>query len=570
MKKFLPFILFSCIAFFNIHGQVVFTPVVSSGLLAITDIESARDGSGKLYIVERRGVIRIVNTATNTILAQQFLSIQDSVMDDGNERGLLGLAFHPNYPASPYIYVNYVREGTIINRIARFTVPAGSPDNATETSMLVLMDILGLQSNHKAGDMAFGPDGYLYIGTGDGGGGGDPGDNGQDTTERLGKILRINVDVAGGGNNYTSPSDNPFFGGGSGLDEIWMYGLRNPWRFSFDRNNGDFWIADVGQNLREEVNWIPNGTGAGLNLGWDCREGFDVYDPPTPSYCNGATFTPPIYQYPHNCTPEPCPEGNSITGGFVSRGNDYPDLEGLYLAIDYVSGDLFIFEQVPPGSGNFTVTLQNSTGGPNYNITTFGEDDDGELYAGNLSGILYRVSMGTLLPLQWEDLDATPIGNGNRIRWTLHNFLNVDYFEVQRSATSDFTDFVKLVNVIPNPDENSYSYDDPYIHTDGAFYRIAAYINDGSIEYSPIARILPDPLSKPSLTFDFNHNMWRIQLPPFWQNGDLILYDLQGRVMYKTNLDKKDHIDLSKQMPAGVYFISLRSNEGTWSNRIVR
>lgn len=557
MKKILLwfFFLYALVAF---GQEFQFTPITVSGtpaLVGITDITGSGEGvSEKLYIVEKRGVIRIVQN--NAIAAQQFLSIENLVEEDG-ERGLLGLAFHPDFPVSRYFYVNYVIQGTITTRISRFTVPVGSPGNADEASELILLEFAGLETNHKAGDIAFGPDGFLYITTGDGGGGGDPGDNGQDNNEWLGKILRINVDVSSGGLNYSNPPTNPFVGV-PGLDEIFMIGLRNPWRMSFDRETGDLWIADVGQGLWEEVNRIPAGTGAGRNLGWNCKEGFHNYEP---QHCDvNDILTSPIMEYRH------CPDGTnqcgaSITGGFVYRGNDYPDMYGKYIAVDFSSND--IWEILFPDSLSY-----ESNG--NSGITTFGEDDFGELFAGNLAGVLYRVTMGQPLAIQWESLVAIPINNGNRISWTLHDFLNVDYFEVQRSSASGFNDFVKLVNITPDPDEVSYSYDDPYIHTDGVYYRIGAYINDGSIEYSPVARILPDPLSKPSLTFDFNTNMWRIAVPANWQTGDLTLYDLQGRVVYTTQMNDRDHVDLSKPVPPGVYFISIRSIEGTWSDRIVR
>src|SRR6187455_2145275 len=207
---------------------VAFTPVTLTGpaLVNPVDIASAQDGSGRLFIVEKRGTIRIIQN--NAVQNAYFLDIQTQVMNSG-ERGLLGMAFHPLYPDSPYVYVNYVINGTITNRISRFTLNTGNANDLVETSQLILLSQTGVQTNHKAGDLAFGPDGYLYIGMGDGGGGGDPTIAGQNINTLLGKMLRIDVDNPAAPLNYGIPQDNPYVGV-DGLDEIWAIGMRNPWR----------------------------------------------------------------------------------------------------------------------------------------------------------------------------------------------------------------------------------------------------------------------------------------------------------------------------------------------------
>src|SRR5688572_30877339 len=228
MRKILP-LLFGLFTL-SLNGQEVeFTPVTLAGtaLQAITDITSAGDGSGRIFVVEKRGAVRIIRN--DTVLTQEFLSITNLVINNG-ERGLLGMAFHPQYPDSPYIYVNYVMANSIVTRVSRFTVPAASPNNANENSIKVLLEVPGIQTNHKAGDLAFGPDGYLYVTMGDGGGGGDPEDTGQDFTRMLGKILRIDVNSTSPPKNYSIPPTNPYLpytGAGDTLPEIWMNGVRN-------------------------------------------------------------------------------------------------------------------------------------------------------------------------------------------------------------------------------------------------------------------------------------------------------------------------------------------------------
>lgn len=341
---------------------------VSQNLELPTHIVHAGDGSGRLYVVEQRGRIRYVDSLDAVPL---FLDISDRVGCCG-ERGLLGLAFPPGYTAKRWFYVYYTnRSGDIV--ISRFRLSGtGQGDQTTEEVILSIAH--PLFANHNGGQIAFGPDGFLYIGTGDGGGAGDPLGNGQRTSSLLGKILRI--DVEGGVSPYSVPAGNPFVSRAGYRPEIWALGLRNPWRFSFDRANGDLYIADVGQNNFEEVNWQPASSPGGQNYGWDLMEGAHC----TSSGCNQAGLTLPVAEYSHasgDC---------SITGGFVYRGARLPELQGAYLDSDYCSGRLRALRR----QGEQWLSTPLLTTG--FAVSTFGEDEAGEIYlADHQGGNIYRL-----------------------------------------------------------------------------------------------------------------------------------------------------------------------------------
>lgn len=347
--------------------------VPSPGFNSPVDI--ANCGDDRLFIVERSGYIRILNPDGTSSL---FLDIDAKVKSSGGEQGLLGLAFDPNYDANGYFYVNYTNNtGTGNTVIARYTRNAVNPDLADVASEVILMTIVQPFSNHNGGNLEFGPDGYLYIGTGDGGSGGDPGNRAQDITDQLlGKMLRIDVSTV----PYSIPADNPFVGV-SGDDEIWQYGLRNPWRFSFDSETGDLWIGDVGQGAWEEVNFAPSTSTGGENWGWRCYEGNAEYN--TAGCLPIGSYDFPIYAYNHSFAVG----GYAITGGYVYRGSDYPGMQGYYIFCDYVTGNWW--HTVSDGVGGWISTL---TDFDFDDISTFGESSDGELYCASLSGgQIYKV-----------------------------------------------------------------------------------------------------------------------------------------------------------------------------------
>jgi glucose/arabinose dehydrogenase len=350
---------------------------VETGLANPIYVTHAPGDPTRLFILERDGFIRIQHNGT--LLSQPFLDISSNTTT-GSERGLLGMAFHPNYRDNGYFFINYTNvDGD--TRVVRYTVSA-NPDSADETSALTILAIDQPFGNHNAGMLAFGKDGYLYVGTGDGGSSGDPGNRAQDPQEMLGKMLRLDVD---NGTPYGIPSDNPFVGSPDTLDEIWSLGLRNPWRYSFDRKSGDLYIADVGQNEWEEINVEPAGSSGGLNYGWRLKEGTDCYDPP--SDCDTLTgLTDPVYEYGHGGNPFKC----SVTGGFVYQGCAIPELKDRYFFGDYCSGQIWSFIWNDTGIVDLTEHTDISPG--TGVLVSFGEDYFGELYVCAMGdGIVYKV-----------------------------------------------------------------------------------------------------------------------------------------------------------------------------------
>jgi glucose/arabinose dehydrogenase len=357
------------------------TTRVASGLSSPVFVTSPSGDLERLFIVEQPGRIKILTGGE--ILPAPFLDIVDRV-SFGGERGLLGLAFHPDYDDNGYFYVNYTNNsGNTV--ISRFDVSA-DPDLADPSSEYVILTISQPYSNHNGGMIAFGPlDGYLYVGMGDGGSAGDPQNRAQNDGVLLGKLLRIDID---GGDPYAIPPDNPFAGPGDPLDEIWAKGVRNPWRFSFDKLTGDLYIGDVGQNIWEEIDFQPASSPGGENYGWRLMEGNHCYNPP--DNCDPGGLTYPIHEYSHGGTPFRC----SVTGGYVYRGGSIPDLQGAYFFADYCSNQIWSFRydgENVVGLTDRTSELAPGNGFSIDDISSFGEDAGGELYIVDLGGEVFKI-----------------------------------------------------------------------------------------------------------------------------------------------------------------------------------
>lgn len=356
----------------GIPPNIVFKTVLS-GLNQPVFATHAGDGSQRLFIAQRDGKILIWDGTS--LVATPFLNVGGIIKTEGGEQGLLGLAFDPNYASNGYFYIAYTNKTGVGNSVlARYKV-SGSPNLADPASAQVLLTITQPYENHNGGMIAFGPDGYLYVGVGDGGSGGDPENRAQNLGSMLGKILRLDVSTV----PYTIPTTNPFYNSPGVRKEIWAYGVRNPWRFSFDKSTGDLYLADVGQGTEEEINFQAANAAGGANYGWRIREGNQCFNPSS-GCVSPAGYVAPVATYLHDF-------GCSVTGGYVYRGNGFPELKGVYLYGDFCNGNLWgLYKNA---SQQWVGKLIGDTG---YNISSFAEAENGELYLLDYGGRLIRIT----------------------------------------------------------------------------------------------------------------------------------------------------------------------------------
>lgn len=333
---------------------------------------SAYDDSNKVFVVERTGTIYVMDNQSEVSKKEVFIDLSNQISTKGNEMGLLGLAFHPNFKENGYFYVNYTtQEGTVISRFK------ADPNNykTDMNSETAFMEFPQPYTNHNGGQLAFGFDGYLYIGTGDGGGSGDPQNNAQDLTEIYGKLLRIDVNKKTKESEYSIPEDNPFAGNSEGYrEEIFAYGFRNPWKFSFDAQEEELWLADVGQSALEEINLVKSGK----NYGWRLMEGTKEYI--SDDSIEHQTLEEPIWAYDHS-------QGQSITGGYVYNGSENPSLKGTYIYGDFISGKVWALKKSEDGQ-----IINKELTDTNQMISSFGLDENGELIIVDFNGKLYKLT----------------------------------------------------------------------------------------------------------------------------------------------------------------------------------
>ncbi|TVQ85938.1 MAG: T9SS C-terminal target domain-containing protein [Bacteroidetes bacterium] len=550
-KTLLLQILFSYV-FLTAYSQPEIELVpFASGLSNPIDIADA--GDERLFIVQQRGLIRIINS-DGTVQSEPFLDLSGLVSQSANERGLLGLAFHPEYSQNGYFFVNYTRTSDGATVVARFSVDADDAGQADPESLKIVMTIQQPYSNHNGGNILFGPDGYLYIAVGDGGHGGDPDDYAQTHTTHLGKMLRIAIDVEDDEIPYLIPEDNPFAWDDFTLDEIWALGLRNHWRNSFDRYTGDLWIADVGQSAREEINFQPADSPGGENYGWRCYEGNIPYNL---SGCGDEEYyTFPVFDYEH----EGSGCSGSVTGGYVYRGALYNGLYGVYLAADYCTGKFYMVQQTEDGFegselGTFTP----------FQYATFGEDQYGELYISlRGAGEIQKIT---------EVSDCRPVAK----IMEEGSFINLepgDTFTLHALYHPNL-DYQWLRDAEPMPGESSHILE----VTESGVYSVE--VTNPENTCSNVSETFEVEIDEPTIiTADEIPQFIIYPNPagdhiiieglPTNQLSYLVLTDLSGRmVINELALNSGSHTLRLGNLPAGVYLLGISIKGSTSFNRIV-
>ena len=488
---------------------------VVTGLTKPVDIEEVNDSSHRLFIVEQTGKIRTWNGTA--LSSAPFLDVASLIATSNPEQGLLSLAFHPNYTSNGFFYIYYTNTSGDIT-IARYR--RSTADIADASSGVVLLTIPKPFRNHNGGNLVFGPDGYLYFGTGDGGSAGDPNNNAQNSNSLLGKMLRIDV------NNpdppyYSIPATNPFAGSTTAKPEIIAIGLRNPWRWSFDKQTGDMWIADVGQDSLEEVNIVKSGDILDKNYGWSCYEGTIIYKTGCSVPFNSVV---PIFEYPHNSDTG----GYSITGGYVYRGSEFPSLSGYYICTDYLSANGWLIK--PDGTGGYNTIIQTKWPAA---ISSFGETANSTLYATTLTGTLYKVIAGTPLPIHLVSFSGRETGNKYEINWQVQNEETGDTYIVEKRANSS-EPFVEVSRIAAAGDNASNNYSLKTALTAGqSFYRLKIVSVSGQTSYSRILSI--SGINRQMLRAFITGTSLMLKLPPGTTSVEL--FDAVGKSLIKQETD---------------------------------
>ena len=466
-------------------------PVVSysnfiTGLSAPIDLVNAGDGSNRLFVVQQGGLVRLYEGG----VLYNFLNMGttgENLISTGGEQGLLSMAFHPNYNGTtvPYFYVYYTdADGNIALRRYSTIAGAGPPSIIADVSSDVLIMTIPhpTNNNHNGGKLNFGPDGYLYFATGDGGGGNDVPNNAQNGNSLLGKMIRIDVNSSTPQTfgNYGIPADNPYVGDPAVRDEIWALGLRNPFRWSFDRANGNMWIGDVGQGAKEEINFRPAGSTGHVNYGWRCFEGY--ISTPGVADCTPVDNVFPVYDYDN-----PGSGSSAVVGGYVYRGTEYPNFRGYYIATDtYIGAFYFLW---PNGAGGFDSSVQAIA---SQFIVGFGEAEDGTLYAvsqGSNAILKLNAAGGTPLPVTLSSFTAKRSGGFNELKWTTATEQNTARFIIEFSLNGNSFSSAGAVAASRNENGSAYSFRHNYNSNGTVYYRLAIQDDDGSTKYSTVLRV---------------------------------------------------------------------------------
>ena len=541
---------FLCPQFLVAQPAVSLLPV-AGGLTRPVDIVNAGDNSERIFVVEQGGNIKVFDKTFSYLGV--FLAVPTSF--NNGERGLLSLAFHPGYAGNGLFFVYYTNTNGDVE-VARYHTNPATPNTADPASKQVVITIPHpSNSNHNGGKLNFGADGFLYFATGDGGGAGDVPNNAQNGTVLLGKMIRINVTTADTPPFYTIPADNPFLAAGDNIrDEIWAFGLRNPFRWSFDRMTHDMWIGDVGQDAWEEINFRPAGTTGGINYGWHCMEGTHAYN----GGCTiTGTYAGPLLDYPH----DPVTGGEAVIGGFVYRGQAYPALYGYYIFADEVSANVWL---VPPG-GAAADTIEFK--GLQSGITAFGESEHAELYSTTLNGNIYRVvATASALPVTLTAFGGKSIAGKNELGWTVAAEENVDRYDIEYAP--DPVHF-QLAGSVKAMKATSYH----FTHQPAAaklYYRLKIIDADNAVSYSKVISIsggtevssfvYPSPVVNGILT---------LRLPGVF--SDVVLFSADGKAVFSSSLKSRSGtvtIGLPALAP-GIYLVVLNNSSGRITQTVV-
>ncbi len=493
-----------------------------------TDLVFSNDGTNRVFVVQQYGVIYVFQNEDSVTTRKTFLDISDRLLQTDVQTGLLGMTFHPRFPDSAYVYLNYVRDSSSTYRtyISRFTVSSTNPDSALHDSERVILTVDEPTDVHHGGQLAFGPDGYLYIGLGDGGPEYDPNNAGQDRTTMHGKILRIDVDHPANGLNYSIPPTNPYYQNSLGYrEEIYAYGVRNPWKFSFDAVTGTLWLGDVGQDTREEIDTVVSGG----NYGWRLMEGFICTPILNPTCEDTAGLLLPVWDYPHDGS------SKAVTGGFVYRGATIPSLVGKYVFGDYITGETWALTNSSTGSDTVLPLAQEP-----LLIPTFGQDANGELYFASYSATaaIYRL-LDTTTVLSVDVTGFTVKGNGlqTMLHWRTSAETDVFGFGIERQDAASPVNWQQVGFVMasgsPNvprdytftdqcPQPGRYVYRIKQLNRNGTFSRTETLAVDVGLPPTTLTleQNYPNPFN-PSSTIEFS--------VPTTEHAILKVYDVLGR-----------------------------------------
>jgi glucose/arabinose dehydrogenase len=494
--------------------QLVLTPVITTGLSAPMQLVNAGDGSGRIFIVQKGGGIRVYNAAFTYL--GDFLTVTG--INSTGERGLLSMAFHPSYATNGFFYVYYTTTAGDLE-LARYQV-SSNVNVADVSSKVVLLTIPHqTNTNHNGGQLHFGADGYLYLSTGDGGGAGDVPNNAQNTAVLLGKMLRFAVNTSATSPYYTIPAGNPY------SNEIYDLGLRNPYRWSFDRLTNDMWIGDVGQDSWEEINYRPAATTANVNYGWRCYEGNATYN--TTGCSPSSNYVFPVHTY---ASQDPAA---SITGGLVYRGTASPLLQGWYLSADFYSG--IFYKILPDGAGGWTVSTQtlSPTG-----IVNFGETENGEAYAvSNTGNSVYSISASVVLPVSLVSFTAAPSRQGAQLHWETASEENIQQFEIEYSVDGNAFNPLYTLPAKNKSATSLYDYQHTISYDGSIFYRLKMVERNGQSTYSGIIQVKLNNAGLSMITNTFiTDGILRINTTSNVIYRSLELVSMEGKIMHKENI----------------------------------